>query len=102
MTTNPIDPLKKLRDRIASESKTEGFVLERMAVIPDDEPYIELMLTLDPDAAPKDELDEMLKGMEEATRQAELERKQEETREGLQDLRSELEQRLNRPEDGIL
>lgn len=103
MSDNPLEILNKLRKRIKDASNDEGFVLERLAAVPDDgEPYIELMFSLDADHAPKDDLDEMLKGMEEATLAEEAKRKAEESRQGLESLREELDSKLQRPSDGIL
>lgn len=99
---NPFDVLDKLAKRIADICQEEGFTLHRLAAVPGDDPALELMCTLNDEFAPTDELDEMLKGMEEATRQEEIRRKAEEAREGLKSLQEDLEQKLQRPSDGIL
>lgn len=99
---DPFDVLGKLNKRIADLCKEEGFTLQRLAAIPGDDPALELMFTLNDEFTPTDEFDEMLKGMEEATLQEEIRRKAEEARENLKSLQEDLEQKLQRPSDGIL
>lgn len=95
---NPMDSLKQLADRIREVCKDEGIELARFAAVSDGEPHLELMFSLDPAWHKPDEFDDILAGMEEATRQAELEAQAEETRKGLEGLKEQLKS----PTDGIL
>ena len=96
--TDPMQALYRLASRISEICEAEGVKLFRFAAVPGDEPHLELMFTLNPDWHKPDEFDDMLAGIEEATRKAEIESRAEEARKGLVDL----SEQLRNPKDGIL
>lgn len=98
MTDNPMEAIDKLAKRVAELAQTEGLSLVRFAAVAGDPSHLEMMFAFNPDHRVPDEHDDMLAGIAEATRLAEVERKAEEARKGLVDL----EEQLKRPKDGIL
>lgn len=96
--TDPMEAIDKLAKRVAETAQAEGLRMVRLAAVAGDPPHLEAMFALDPDYQPPSEHDDMLAGIAEATRLAEIERKAEEARKGLVDL----EEQLKRPENGIL